>query len=202
MEQTGIISISAYLRKMAIDGYVIKLELPELKEMISLLRRSSNNLNQIAKRVNSTDRIYAEDMEEILRWQENSGTFTFTGTASNPGFDVSSSIYCDLTNNSRIPKSAIVDSITTTGSMSQSVGGVTTYLNPGGQGWLESRTSGSRGSFDLGLEYGVSARQRWEFKYKQTAFASTKMSSVKMTIYWYADINENNYERWPVGPTI
>ena len=136
------------------------------------------------------------------RWQENSGTFSFTGTASNPGFDVSSSIYCDLTNNSRIPKSAIVDSITTTGSMSQSVGGVTTYLNPGGQGWLESRTSGSRGSFDLGLEYGVSARQRWEFKYKQTAFASTKMSSVKMTIYWYADINENNYERWPVGPTI
>ena len=35
MEQTGIISISAYLRKMAIDGYVIKLELPELREMIS-----------------------------------------------------------------------------------------------------------------------------------------------------------------------
>ena len=53
--------------KMAIDGYMIKLE---LREMISLLRRSSNNLNQIAKRVNSTDRIYAEDMEEILRWQE------------------------------------------------------------------------------------------------------------------------------------
>lgn len=70
MEQTGIISVSAYLRKMAIDGYVIKLELSELREMISLLRRSSNNLNQIAKRVSSTDRIYAEDMEEILRWQE------------------------------------------------------------------------------------------------------------------------------------
>lgn len=70
MEQTGIISVSAYLRKMAIDGYVIKLELPELKEMISLLRRSINNLNQIAKRANAADRIYAEDMEEILRWQE------------------------------------------------------------------------------------------------------------------------------------
>ncbi len=69
MEQTGIISVSAYLRKMAIDGYVIKLELPELREMISLLRRSSNNLNQIARRINSTDRIYAYDMEEILRWQ-------------------------------------------------------------------------------------------------------------------------------------
>ena len=42
----GIVSLSAYIRKMAIDGYVIKLELPELREMISLLRRSSNNLNQ------------------------------------------------------------------------------------------------------------------------------------------------------------
>lgn len=70
MEQTGIISVSAYLRKMAIDGYVIKLELPELREMISLLRRSSNNLNQIARYINATGRIYAEDMEEILRWQE------------------------------------------------------------------------------------------------------------------------------------
>ncbi|NCE64952.1 plasmid mobilization relaxosome protein MobC [Pseudoflavonifractor sp. 524-17] len=70
MEQTGIISMSAYLRKMAIDGYVIKLELPELREMISLLRRSSNNLNQIAKHINTTGRIYAEDIDEILRWQE------------------------------------------------------------------------------------------------------------------------------------
>lgn len=67
MEQTGIISVSAYLRKMAIDGYVIKLE---LREMISLLRRSSNHLNQIAKHINATSRIYSEDMEEILRWQE------------------------------------------------------------------------------------------------------------------------------------
>ena len=70
MEQAGIISMSAYLRKMAIDGYVIKLELPELREMISLLRRSGNNLNQIATRVNSTNRIYTEDMENIMRQQE------------------------------------------------------------------------------------------------------------------------------------
>lgn len=70
MEQAGIISLSAYLRKMAIDGYVIKLELPEMREMVSLLRRASNNLNQIARRSNTTDRIYAEDMEEILRWEK------------------------------------------------------------------------------------------------------------------------------------
>lgn len=70
MEQAGIRSMSAYLRKMAIDGYVIRLELPELREMISLLRRSSNNLNQIARRVNSTGRVYAEDLEDMTRQQQ------------------------------------------------------------------------------------------------------------------------------------
>ena len=69
-ELAGIVSLSAYIRKMAIDGYVIMLELPELREMISLLRRSSNNLNQVARRVNATSRIYAEDMEDMLRQQQ------------------------------------------------------------------------------------------------------------------------------------
>lgn len=69
-ELSGIVSLSAYIRKMAIDGYVIKLELPELREMISLLRRSSNNLNQVARRINSTSRIYAEDMEDMMRQQQ------------------------------------------------------------------------------------------------------------------------------------
>jgi hypothetical protein len=70
MEQLGTNNMAAYLRKMAIDGYVVKLDLPELREMISLLRRSSNNLNQIAKRVNSTNRLYDTDMEEMLQTQE------------------------------------------------------------------------------------------------------------------------------------
>jgi len=65
MEQAGISNMAAYLRKMAIDGYVIKLELPELRDFISLLRRTSNNFNQIARRVNSTDRIYADDIAEM-----------------------------------------------------------------------------------------------------------------------------------------
>ena len=62
--------MEAYLRKMSIDGYILKLDLPELKEMISLLRRSSNNLNQIAKRMNQTGRLYGEDMDDILQNQE------------------------------------------------------------------------------------------------------------------------------------
>lgn len=64
MAQAGTINMAAYLRKMAIDGYVVKLELPELRDLISLLRRTSNNFNQIARRVNSTNRIYEDDIHE------------------------------------------------------------------------------------------------------------------------------------------
>ncbi|HRS64330.1 MAG TPA: plasmid mobilization relaxosome protein MobC [Spirochaetia bacterium] len=70
MAQLGTNNMAAYLRKMAIDGYVVRLELPELREMVSLLRRSSNNLNQLAKRVNETGRFYAADMEDMLQKQE------------------------------------------------------------------------------------------------------------------------------------
>lgn len=62
--------LAAYLRKIAIDGFIIKLDLPELREMISLLRRSSNNLNQIARRLNETGRFYDADMEDLLQRQE------------------------------------------------------------------------------------------------------------------------------------
>lgn len=70
MAQLGTENMSAYLRKIAIDGYVVRLELPELREMVSLLRRSSNNLNQIAKRVNETGRFYVADMDDMLQRQE------------------------------------------------------------------------------------------------------------------------------------
>jgi hypothetical protein len=70
MAQLGTENMSAYLRKIAIDGYVVQLELPELREMVSLLRRSSNNLNQLAKRVNETGRFYDVDMEDMLQRQE------------------------------------------------------------------------------------------------------------------------------------
>lgn len=65
MEQAGTMNMAAYLRKMAIDGYVVKLELPELRDMISHLRRTSNNFSQIARRVNSTNRIYEDDIREM-----------------------------------------------------------------------------------------------------------------------------------------
>ena len=65
MEQLGTTNMAAYLRKMAVDGYVVHLELPELREMVSLLRRSSNNLNQLTRRVHETGRFYDADLEEL-----------------------------------------------------------------------------------------------------------------------------------------
>ncbi len=65
MEQYGTTNLSAYLRKIAIDGYVVHLELPELREMVSLLRRSSNNLNQLTRRVHETGRFYDADLEDL-----------------------------------------------------------------------------------------------------------------------------------------
>ena len=70
MAQFGTSNMAAYLRKISIDGYVVKLDLPELREMVSLLRRSSNNLNQIAKRVNETSRIYDADIDCLKANQE------------------------------------------------------------------------------------------------------------------------------------
>lgn len=67
MEQYSTNNLSAYLRKIAIDGYVVNLELPELGEMVSLLRRSSNNLNQLTKRVHETSRFYDADLEDLRR---------------------------------------------------------------------------------------------------------------------------------------
>lgn len=65
MAQLGTSNLSAYLRKIAIDGYVVNLELPELQEMVSLLRRSSNNLNQLTRRVHETGRFYDADLEDL-----------------------------------------------------------------------------------------------------------------------------------------
>ena len=70
MAQLGTKNREAYLRKMALVGYVARLELPELKELVSLMRYSSNNLNQLARRAHETGRIYDADLEDISRRQE------------------------------------------------------------------------------------------------------------------------------------
>lgn len=69
MEEMGIRNKSSYLRKMALDGYCVNLELDDVKEMVSLLRYFSNNLNQYAKRANENGSIYAEDIRDLQNRQ-------------------------------------------------------------------------------------------------------------------------------------
>ena len=65
MESSGILSIGSYLRKMALDGYCLHLDLKELRRMAYLLQMCSNNLNQYAKRANECGKVYAADMEDL-----------------------------------------------------------------------------------------------------------------------------------------
>lgn len=65
MQEVGIQNKSAYLRKMALDGYCVNLELEDVKKMVSLLRYCSNNLNQYAKHANATNSIYADDIQDL-----------------------------------------------------------------------------------------------------------------------------------------
>jgi len=61
----GIRSLSAYIRKMALDGYCLHLDLKELQLMAYLLQMCSNNLNQYAKAANENGRVYTADMEDL-----------------------------------------------------------------------------------------------------------------------------------------
>ena len=70
MALAGNTNLSAFLRKMAIDGMVIKLDMPEIKELLKLLRRANANINQVAKHLHETGRVYDTDLEEILGYQK------------------------------------------------------------------------------------------------------------------------------------
>ena len=70
MERAGMENMSAYIRKMVIDGYVVKLDMPELRDLTLRMKRISNSENHIAKRVNSTGNLYEADIAEIKKNQE------------------------------------------------------------------------------------------------------------------------------------
>ena len=70
MIRSGVNNLSAFLRKMAIDGYIVRLDISEVREMISAVNKVGNNINQIARRANGTGRVYIEDLNEIRRAQD------------------------------------------------------------------------------------------------------------------------------------
>ena len=74
MERLGTHNQRAYLRKMAVDGYVVQVDMTELAV---LLRNCSNNLNQIARRVNGTGNLYDEDVADLkVKYGELWGAFS------------------------------------------------------------------------------------------------------------------------------
>lgn len=70
MQEAGIRSMTAYLLRMALYGYVIMMDLSDLKEILRLLQISGNNLNQYAKKANETGSIYKEDIDELKNNQK------------------------------------------------------------------------------------------------------------------------------------
>ena len=79
MKQCRMTSTAGYLRKMAIDGYIVSLDTSDIKEVVRLLRICSNNLNQYARRANEGGSIYLEDIKDLKAsleniWQAASGT--------------------------------------------------------------------------------------------------------------------------------
>ena len=65
MEALGIRNESAYMRALALNGYILKLDLPQIREMLRLLGNMTNNLTQIAKRLNARGNLYETEIEEI-----------------------------------------------------------------------------------------------------------------------------------------
>ena len=70
MALAGVHNMSAFIRKMSIDGYVINLEIPELAECEKLLRYISNNANQIARTLNSGGTVYPDEVNDICTKQD------------------------------------------------------------------------------------------------------------------------------------
>jgi hypothetical protein len=65
MESSGILSVGSYLRKMALDGYCLRLDMQELRRMAYLLQMCSNNLNQYTRAANENSQVYATDLEDL-----------------------------------------------------------------------------------------------------------------------------------------
>lgn len=70
MAELGTTNREAYLRKIAMDGIIVKVEVPELKGILSLMRYTSNNINQIAHRLNAGRQLYPGELARVQAQQE------------------------------------------------------------------------------------------------------------------------------------
>ncbi|MCY7481165.1 hypothetical protein [Bacillus safensis] len=133
------------------------------------------------------------------RIKSGNGTFNFTGTATNLGNSSlnflgvdSSVITMDLTNNSTVPKRAVVKSITTTSTQTPNQGNVTHKLMASESNiWYTSLvSSATSGSYRISLEDELKVAQKWSFKYNAKATARSTMSNVKADIRYEYDVTD------------
>lgn len=87
MAQLGTRNMGAYLRKMAIDGYIINVDYTQQKKLAAAVSRAASNINQICRRINSTGHFYAEDVAELKERQaeitlQSASGWTRTATRS------------------------------------------------------------------------------------------------------------------------
>ena len=69
MAQLGTRNMDAYLRKMAIDGYIIKVDYTEQKKLAAAVSRAATNINHICRRINSTGHFYVDDIADLKERQ-------------------------------------------------------------------------------------------------------------------------------------
>lgn len=67
MAEAGITNMGAYMRKMALNGYVLHVDLSDIRELVSLQRRCANNLNQVAIQANTYGGIYPEEIATLQK---------------------------------------------------------------------------------------------------------------------------------------
>ena len=67
MAEAGVRNLGAYVRKMALNGYVLHVDLTPVRQLVSLQRRCSNNLNQVAIQANTYGGIYPEEIAALQR---------------------------------------------------------------------------------------------------------------------------------------
>lgn len=71
MEEVGTSNLSAFIRKQALNGYVLHVDLTPVKELVSLQRRCANNMNQIAIGVNTYGGIYPNEIKALQKDYES-----------------------------------------------------------------------------------------------------------------------------------
>lgn len=158
-----------------------------------------------ANRGNSSGMIrFSLDIKNRIK--TGNATFSFSGTASNPGNSSvslsgvdSSVLSLDLTNNSTIPPEAIVTSARTSSTQSPNQGNVHHMIRPATETstWYTAKSSGAtRGSYTIDVTDNFSAGQRWEFKYNALATARSTMKNVTLTLHWEYDLKNTGYKAY------